>query len=66
MMGRTFEDAIWISMCNGGSCLEVAFRDGWVGVRDSKQGFGSTVLTFTADEWQAFITGVKEGRFDGP
>jgi hypothetical protein len=49
-----------------GNCVEVAFAaDGTVGVRDSKNRSGPH-LEFTADEWRAFLGGVKTGEFDQP
>jgi hypothetical protein len=51
------------SSTNG--CLEVAFVDGHVGVRDSKDRHGP-VLVFTSVEWQAFLTGALDGEFDLP
>lgn len=32
-------------------------------VRDGKLQEGSAVLVFTADEWRAFVAGVKQGAF---
>jgi Domain of unknown function (DUF397) len=43
--------------------VEVAFVDGAVAVRDSKQPDGP-VLVFTPDEWDAFVGGAKDGEFD--
>jgi hypothetical protein len=52
---------------SGGSgdtgCVEVATRDGHIGVRDSKNRSGP-VLLFDEHEWQVFVTGVKQGEFD--
>ncbi|GIG01420.1 DUF397 domain-containing protein [Catellatospora citrea] len=48
---------------NGGQCVEVALSDTFVGLRDSKDQNGA-VLTFTTDDWAAFLTGVKAGEFD--
>lgn len=45
------------------NCLEVRLRHGNVQVRDSKDPRG-TVLTFTRDEWVAFVAGAKDGEFD--
>jgi hypothetical protein len=60
-----FSNATWRksshSVNNG--CVEVAFVDGQVGVRDSKDRQGP-VLVFTANEWEAFLAGVSEGQFD--
>jgi hypothetical protein len=44
-------------------CVEVAFVDGRVAVRDSKDKRGP-VLLFSAAEWQAFMGGARDGEFD--
>jgi hypothetical protein len=41
----------------------VAFVDGQVGVRDSKDRQGP-MLVFTANEWVSFIEGARDGEFD--
>jgi Domain of unknown function (DUF397) len=47
-----------------GSCVEIAsLSDGGVAIRDGKAGAASPVLTFTQDEWAAFVAGVKAGEF---
>lgn len=47
-----------------GECVETArLEGGSQAVRDSKNPDGP-VLTFTADEWCAFVGGVKNGQFD--
>ncbi|MEV0593174.1 DUF397 domain-containing protein [Nonomuraea cavernae] len=47
-----------------GQCVQVAFLGGGhVAVRDSKNPDGP-VLTFTSGEWNSFIHGAKDGRFD--
>jgi hypothetical protein len=48
---------------NCDNCVEVAFVDGAVAVRDSKNQDGP-VLIFTSDEWDAFVGGAKDGEFD--
>jgi len=62
------EGARWrkSSYSNGGAnnCVEVATSAGWVGVRDSKLGTDSPILTFTEAEWAAFTSGVKDDEFD--
>lgn len=45
------------------NCVEVAFVDGVIAVRDSKWPQGP-VLIFTAGEWDAFVDGAKGGEFD--
>lgn len=45
-------------------CVEVADGpNGWRAVRDSKLGNDSPVLTFTADEWRVFTSGIRNGEF---
>jgi len=46
-------------------CVEVGEGGGMVFVRDSKSS-NSPVLSFSADEWNTFIKGVKAGEFDLP
>jgi hypothetical protein len=46
----------------GTNCVEVAFVEGGVAVRDSKQRHGP-VLIFTVAEWDAFLQGVGDGEF---
>lgn len=48
---------------NCDNCVEVAFVDGAIAVRDSKRPEGP-VLLFTQDEWDAFVGGAKDGEFD--
>ncbi|MCY1141989.1 DUF397 domain-containing protein [Actinoplanes sp. Pm04-4] len=51
---------------NGGNnCVEVAFLESGVAVRDSKDRSGPA-LTFTAAEWSAFVGSAKDGEFDLP
>jgi len=59
--------AVWrTSTYSGGNgCVEVAFVDGQVGVRDSKDREGPA-LVFTAREWEAFIGGARAGEFELP
>ncbi len=47
-----------------GSCVQIAsLPDGGAAIRDGKAGEASPVLTFTQDEWSAFVAGVKAGEF---
>jgi hypothetical protein len=49
---------------NGGSnCVEVAFLDIGVAVRDSKNRSGPALM-FTTAEWTAFVDSAKDGEFD--
>jgi hypothetical protein len=59
--------AVWRKSTFSGTngCVEVAFVQGRVAVRDSKQR-GGPVLVFTAHEWEAFLSGARSGEFDRP
>jgi hypothetical protein len=46
-------------------CVEVAFLEGRVAVRDSKDRQGP-VLVFDSHEWAAFIAAARDGWFDQP
>ncbi len=48
--------------CASSSCIEVALVDDHYLIRDSKNP-DSTPLAFTADEWHAFVSGVKQDEF---
>ncbi|AWS46801.1 DUF397 domain-containing protein [Streptosporangium sp. 'caverna'] len=49
---------------NGGQCVEVADNlPGVIAVRDSKDPDGPKLL-FVPTEWNAFVNGIKNGRFD--
>jgi hypothetical protein len=52
--------------------VEVALRNGEVLLRESKyrrdpanSPDAEPILSFTPDEWSAFVAGVKAGEFDG-
>jgi hypothetical protein len=45
------------------NCVEVAFIDDAIAVRDSRDPDGPALI-YTRDEWDAFIGGVKDGEFD--
>jgi hypothetical protein len=50
------------SRCGSATCVEVAKVDGRFLVRDSKNPDGA-VLSFTEEEWAAFVEGVGAGEF---
>ncbi|MGX6604307.1 DUF397 domain-containing protein [Micromonosporaceae bacterium Da 78-11] len=50
------------SRCGSNACVEVAKIDNEYLVRDSKNPDMSP-LSFTADEWTAFVAGVEAGEF---
>jgi len=68
LLTRQFNGAVWKkasrSNGNGGNnCVEVAFLDTGVAVRDSKNRSGPA-LVFTPAEWIAFVDSAKDGEFD--
>ena len=50
------------SYCGTNACVEVALTSDTVLVRDSKNPQVAP-LSFTADEWSAFVQGVRAGEF---
>lgn len=52
------------SFCANSCCLEVALvpRTGKVYVRNSRN--PGTLMTFSAEEWRAFLAGAKGNEFD--
>ena len=67
MASSDFDQAEWRKSSrsdnNGGQCVEIALTTTAIGVRDSKDRDGA-VLAFAAEDWAAFLTGVKAGEFD--
>jgi len=53
------------SLSGNNGCVEVAFVDGKIAVRDSKDRDGS-VLVFNAHEWVAFTRATQNGEFELP
>lgn len=47
----------------GGNCVEVSFAGASVLMRNSRSPQGP-VLSFSLSEWDAFLTGVRDGEFD--
>ena len=47
---------------SNGGCVEVARRDDYVGIRESKD--HETVIVFSKRDWDLFVKGVKLGEFD--
>lgn len=48
---------------NRRTCVSVKIGAGRIQVRDTKD-VSKTTLTFSHDEWKAFVGGVKNGEFD--
>ena len=59
--------AMWRKSSRSGAngCVEVALDPAEVAVRDSKHQEGP-VLRFNANEWEAFLAGVRNGEFEQP
>jgi hypothetical protein len=59
--------AQWFKSTRSGAdsdnCVEVAFIDDAIAVRDSKNTDGPALI-FTTAEWDAFVGGAKDGEFD--
>ena len=49
--------------CNGGACVQVAATEQGVLLGNTRQPTGP-VISYTPDEWHAFVTGIKKGDFD--
>jgi predicted secreted Zn-dependent protease len=66
LQGPDFTGARWRKPATSGDggCVEVAYADGWVGVRDTKATGSGPVLAYTEREWTAFLAGVRSGEFD--
>ena len=48
---------------DNGACVEIRSQNDMILMRDSKDATGP-VIRFTREEWQAFVTGVRDGQFD--
>ena len=61
------DNAVWQKSTRSGpysdNCVEIAFVDKAIAMRDSKHPDGP-VLLFTQAEWDAFVLGAKDGEFD--
>lgn len=64
-MAPDFSTAKWrkSSLSDSGGCVEVAYVDGMIGVRDTKQDGTGPILAFNEREWAAFLGGVAGGEF---
>lgn len=64
-MSINWQHARWrkSSYSDSGGCVEVAYVDGTVGVRDTKADGQGPVLEFNEREWTAFLDGMAHGEF---
>ncbi|MFI6849247.1 DUF397 domain-containing protein [Kitasatospora sp. NBC_00085] len=58
-----FTGATWLCSSQGVGDVQIAFVDGYIGMRDGRQDDGP-VLVFTPGEWRAFVLGARDGEFD--
>lgn len=65
-MDQKWQSAKWRKsiISDTGGCVEVAFAEGIVGVRDTKDQGTGPILEFNEREWRAFIAGAQSGEFD--
>ena len=68
MLTHHLNGAVWTKASRsngtgGNNCVEVAFLDAGVAVRDSKDRTGPALM-FTPAEWTAFVDSAKDGEFD--
>jgi hypothetical protein len=63
-MSGTAEKFKWrkSTRCDSASCVEVAFVNGSVGMRDSKVADGP-ILRLSEQSWASFVAGVRAGDF---
>jgi hypothetical protein len=68
MTTAKFASANWrkSNLSGDTGCVEVAFVDEAVGVRDSKLANDSPILVFSHHEWSAFLKGAGDGEFNLP
>lgn len=65
-MERDWSKANWrkSSTSESGGCVEVAYLDASIGVRDTKARGAGPVLEFSEAEWRAFLAGARNGEFE--
>ncbi|KRF23651.1 DUF397 domain-containing protein [Phycicoccus sp. Soil803] len=65
-MDEKWHNAHWRKsvLSDSGGCVEIAFADGTVGVRDTKAQGNGPILEFNEREWRAFTGGVALGEFE--
>jgi hypothetical protein len=51
------------TMSGGGNCVQVKSQDGMIVIGNSRFADGP-FISYTQDEWAAFLDGAKKGEFD--
>jgi len=64
MLSNTWKKSSRSNGNGGNNCVEVCMTSDGVLVRDTKDQGNGPVLTFTPDEWLAFLEGANKGEFD--
>ena len=64
-MSPDWSKAVWrkSTTSDTGGCVGVAYVEGFVGVRDTKDKGAGPVLSFTEHEWSCFVSGVERREF---
>jgi predicted secreted Zn-dependent protease len=62
---RSHDSITWHTAlsCESGACVEVAANQNTILIRNSREPDGP-LIEYTAEEWHAFVSGVKKGDFD--
>lgn len=55
--------AQWFSGSRGRGHVQIAFVEGYIAMRDSRDPDG-LALIFAPGEWRAFVLGARDGEFD--
>ncbi|WP_305786632.1 DUF397 domain-containing protein [Symbioplanes lichenis] len=65
MVEKNSSESKWrtAKACAAQNCVQVAFIDGGIALRDSKNPDGG-ILRYSLREWRDFVAGVREGEFD--
>jgi len=63
-MIKSEEALVWVksARCESSHCVEVASLDNAMALRNSTD--PAKHLTFSAEDWTAFVAGVRNGEFD--
>jgi len=64
MLSNTWKKSSRSNGNGGNNCVEVRMTSDGILVRDTKDQGNGPVLTFTPDEWLAFLEGANKGEFD--
>lgn len=62
---QSLGDLSWLvaRKCNGGHCVMVAAQDDQIVIGSSKHRDGP-IISYSREEWAAFVEGIRQGDFD--